>query len=59
MTYEQAAMAVKDGLSVTQDGNTGKALKIIVLFGTDYIQTDAPCRARNFSVKHATLAGVA
>jgi hypothetical protein len=55
MTYDQAVDAVKRGLTVSQDGNTGRAIRIIVLFGTDYIQTDSKACARNFSVKHAVI----
>ena len=56
MTYQDAVNAVKNGLEVKQDGKTGKALKIIVLFGTDYIVTDSKDRARNFSVRLAEFA---
>ena len=55
MTYDQAVNAVKNGLTVTDGKSEGVALKIIVLFGADYIVTNSKDKVRNFSIKDAEL----
>lgn len=55
MTYDQALDAIRNGSRITDGKNTGRALRILTLFGNDYIATDAPCRDSNFSVKYASL----
>ena len=53
MTYQEAVMCCKDGVMVTDGDYVGKAEKIIVLFGTDYIETSGVKRPKCISVKYA------
>lgn len=55
MDYKDAVKACNEGLLVTDGENTGRAKRMVILFGQDYINTDAPGRKNNFEMKKAKL----
>lgn len=55
MIYKEAVKACKEGMTVTDGVTTGKAKRMVILFGKDYINTDAPGRLNNIEVEKARV----
>lgn len=55
MIYKDAVEACKKGMTVTDGVTTGTAKRIVILWGKDHINTDAPGRMNNIEVEKARV----
>ena len=56
MTLKEAEAACSNGSRVTDGTTTGKAIRIVFLYGKEHISTDAPGKKNNIDIKKARLA---
>lgn len=55
MDYNEGVRACKEGLLVTDGVTKGHALRMVVLFGRDYISTDAAGKKNNIELSKAKI----